>query len=451
MKLNRLSQITTADGHVQRNRYYAEGLRHEMEEDGRLVQFIYNHRGEVISEESREAGLIRYIRGLGIVSSDSEQAKTYYHYVCDYAGSTSHVMNEQGNVENEYLYDAFGNVTASAENVPNRFCYTGEQYDRIPNQYYLRARNYNPVIGRFTQQDTYLGAGLNLYAYCGGNPLSYVDPSGHTQQSAGDNAQDYTNLPSFQRMMAERKEGENKYIDGQLQVMSNLLDGEKSPQTTALMNVPQPGDLLPVVYQPFDYGALIKTGGDDGKPVATQSTAPDDSYNAVPFRNDAGTDSGTNPLDTAQRSAVAEAVSDAGGGEISGGTTYKNSSDITKEIRKNKPLYSPNIDKWYNNNGTISIDENGVWTYHDWKGNSVSYPDGYPDFKSAGMVKQEVNIGTFQGYNVDFPKGDEMAPNGPISANSTWHHHQDGVTFQEVLTKYHERFRHRGGMSKIKE
>lgn len=114
-------------------------------------------------------------------------------------------------------------------------------------------------------------------------------------------------------------------------------------------------------------------------------------------------------------------------------------------------MYSPNIDKWYSKNGTISIDENGVWTYHDWEGNSVSYPDGYPDFKSAGMVIQEVIIGPFQGYNVDFPKGDEMAPNGPISTNSTWHHHQDGVTLQEVLTKYHERFRHRGGMSKIKE
>lgn len=67
------------------------------------------------------------------------------------------------------------------------------------------------------------------------------------------------------------------------------------------------------------------------------------------------------------------------------------------------------------------------------------------------MVKQEVNIGPFKGYNKDFPRGDELAPNGPISESSTWHHHQDGVTLQEVLTKLHERFRHRGGMSKIKK
>ena len=67
------------------------------------------------------------------------------------------------------------------------------------------------------------------------------------------------------------------------------------------------------------------------------------------------------------------------------------------------------------------------------------------------MVKQEVNIGPFEGYNKDFPRGDKLAPNGAISESSTWHHHQDGVTLQEVLTKLHDRFRHRGGMSKIKK
>ena len=33
----------------------------------------------------------------------------------------------------------------------------------------------NPVIGRFTQEDEYRGDGLNLYAYCGNNPVVYYD------------------------------------------------------------------------------------------------------------------------------------------------------------------------------------------------------------------------------------------------------------------------------------
>ena len=51
--------------------------------------------------------------------------------------------------------------------------------DPVTQQYYLRARLYNPVIGRFTQEDTYYGDGLNLYQYCQANPVGYVDPSGH--------------------------------------------------------------------------------------------------------------------------------------------------------------------------------------------------------------------------------------------------------------------------------
>ena len=133
----------------------------------------------------------------------------------------------------------------------------------------------------------------------------------------------------------------------------------------------------------------------------------------------------------------------------SGSKTYKNSSDITKDIRQNKPLNSPAIDAWYGKNGTISIDENGVCTYHDWEGNSVSYPNGYPDFKSAGMVRQEAPIGSFVERNKDFVKAREM---GYIkSADGTWHHHEDGVTLQEVETILHDRFRHRGGISNLKK
>ena len=86
---------------------------------------------------------------------------------------------KDNHVLNHYEYDVWGNLTVCEETVENRFKYNGQQFDPISQQYYLRARYYNPVIGRFTQEDTYRGDGLNLYAYCRNNPVFYIDPSGH--------------------------------------------------------------------------------------------------------------------------------------------------------------------------------------------------------------------------------------------------------------------------------
>ena len=176
---NRSVKVATFDGNVQVNRYDAEGLRHEMEENGWLVRFIF-HKGEAVAEQEENSNVIRLIRGSELIarSSDSESARTYYHYASDEMGSTTHIVDEQGNVQNRYAYDAWGKIEVKEEAVPNRFTYYGQQIDPITQQYYLRARFYNPVIGRFTQEDTYRGDGLNLYAYCHSNPIYYTDPSG---------------------------------------------------------------------------------------------------------------------------------------------------------------------------------------------------------------------------------------------------------------------------------
>ena len=107
---NRNTRVETFDGNIQINRYDAEGLRHEMEENGKLVQFIF--RGtEVVAEETQEEK-IRYIRAGELLASDAESARTYYHYASDEMGSITHVP--AGNeILNRYEYDAWGNAVST--------------------------------------------------------------------------------------------------------------------------------------------------------------------------------------------------------------------------------------------------------------------------------------------------------------------------------------------------
>ena len=172
--------METETGNVQENRYDAEGLRFELLENGRRTSFVY-HDGELLQEEGREEQGTSYHLGAGMEAFRRGQELSYYHR--DEQLSTALVTDGHRNVQNSYQYDAFGMSLGTTEKLNNRIRYTGQQYDDVTGQYYLRARYYNPVAGRFMQEDVYQGDGLNLYAYCGNNPVVYDDPSGYERKA----------------------------------------------------------------------------------------------------------------------------------------------------------------------------------------------------------------------------------------------------------------------------
>lgn len=90
----------------------------------------------------------------------------------------------------------------------------------------MRARYYNPGIGRFITEDSYLGEdsdplSLNLYTYCYNNPVNFFDPSGHEpdKENAGtlDEFVDYV-----------RKEIDTKIIFHEFESYLSILAGKYS-------------------------------------------------------------------------------------------------------------------------------------------------------------------------------------------------------------------------------
>jgi len=147
--------------------------------NGETHKYIFD--GWSITAETNKDGELksREVRGYGLVKKETNNKQYYYHQ--NEHGDITHLTNTDSEVENSYQYDVFGNIREQQENVENVFKYAGEQLDNETQQYYLRARFYNPVIARFTQEDVYRGDGLNLYVYVVNNPLLWIDPSGHAK------------------------------------------------------------------------------------------------------------------------------------------------------------------------------------------------------------------------------------------------------------------------------
>ena len=183
--LHQQTQVETETGNIQKNRYDVEGLRYELIENGRRTSFVY-HNGEFLHEKGEEAGLsketISYHLGAGIEAFQRDSKTYYYHQ--DEQLNTTLITDEERKLRNHYQYDAFGAGLEAVEALPNRIRYTGQQYDEQTGQYYLRARYYNPILGRFMQEDVYHGDGLNLFTYCANNPVIYYDPSGYVLSQA---------------------------------------------------------------------------------------------------------------------------------------------------------------------------------------------------------------------------------------------------------------------------
>lgn len=134
---------------------------------------------------AEEDHTLRIMDELHCIATYSSQASTIYH-LYDHLGSSTVDTDENGQLISQIEYYPYGGTaiytgTPAAEAMKH-YWYSGKEQDKMTGFYYYGARYYSSNLYRWLNPDP-LGSvdGLNLYAFVGGNPITYTDPSGYAK------------------------------------------------------------------------------------------------------------------------------------------------------------------------------------------------------------------------------------------------------------------------------
>ena len=124
-----------------------------------------------------------YANGQPLCQNDGDYSAPRYFYINDRLGSVRQIINTSANVVKYYTYEPFGEVLEEDGTLTNNMMFTGQYFDSEIDQYYLRARQYDPHISRFTARDPVDGQyrqplTLHKYLYCLNDPINCIDPGG---------------------------------------------------------------------------------------------------------------------------------------------------------------------------------------------------------------------------------------------------------------------------------
>lgn len=179
------NQLTSVSGDFSAT-YTYDGLgnRRTATRNGAMTKYVLNLLGSTptVLMETDADGVVQnyYIYGAsGLISRIDADNNTHY-YVYDFRGSTVAMTDAttSSNITHKYQYNDFGKVLQFEEADVNPFRYVGKQGVMYEDNglSFMRARYYDPEIGRFLSEDPIWNT--NLYPYAENNPIMGVDPNG---------------------------------------------------------------------------------------------------------------------------------------------------------------------------------------------------------------------------------------------------------------------------------
>ena len=180
--------------------YFFGGLRKTKTSGGVTKNYYYDGDRLIAEKWSTGAYLLYHYDETGspyaITYSATGGGYAKYYLIKNLQGDVLQIRNVNNAVVANYEYDAWGRVVSikyangndiNVSNhigVINPIRYRGYYYDSETGFYYLKSRYYDPAICRFISADYLLLVGgssssLNLFAYCGNNPIMFIDPEGN--------------------------------------------------------------------------------------------------------------------------------------------------------------------------------------------------------------------------------------------------------------------------------
>ena len=143
-------------------------------------EYVYSARG----------GNIPILRDLSQYSYPGGQPSVTgrFYYLTDADNNVTTLVSANGSVLERCLYDAYGTALFGGASWSNFAFNTTLAYgntilfgcmdlDAYTGLYHTETRWYDPMLGVFLTRDP-AQADVNLYRYCGNNPVSYTDPTG---------------------------------------------------------------------------------------------------------------------------------------------------------------------------------------------------------------------------------------------------------------------------------
>ena len=182
---NRLSQVRNKSGDLVEQYWYGvEGARVKKTSGGTTTYTFFAHYEEEVTGTVTTAVSHYSFGGLRFAV---KRGAALHHLHGDHLGSTSLTTDTAGAATASRAYYAYGAERSSTGELQTDRTFTGQKRDATGLMYY-NARYYDPALGTFVSPDSLVPdpgmvVDYNRFHYARGNPLRYVDPTGHNPLS----------------------------------------------------------------------------------------------------------------------------------------------------------------------------------------------------------------------------------------------------------------------------